>query len=355
MLINKLLYKNIYLAAITIMLTASLMSCTASIQYRPAINDPLELSAVYNGQISLLSYNIQAIFGKEKIKLDALMDYIHLTQYDFVVFQELFDEAAREYILSNIDANIYQSVVSRVDYQSFPELLFQDAGLFMISKYPQVDLSGINFDDNVQLSDGAVHMILTKELSITTDFLANKSIVGSLYQLPDSTYFFLFTTHVQAIGSKTQKRRQYRQIKEFIDYVIFAVLKSGTIKSSENMSVVLAGDFNTDAYDQKNMERLLTDLGSPRELLSEKHASKKEYTMIFKLFNMYKRFDYIFSYDQILDFPLKKIEAKSINATDIRDNNEESVSDHMALKASLVFNTESEKKLNSYTKERQAK
>ena len=352
---KKLSSKNIILTTIYLMLIASLISCVSSIQYQPAINDPLELSAVKNGQTSLLSYNIQAIFGKEKTKLDALLDYIHTEAYDFVVFQELFDETAREYILSHIDRSIYQSVVSRIDYQSFPELLFQDAGLFVMSKYPQVDLSGIKFDDAVQLSDGAVHMILTKELSITTDFLANKSVVGSLYQLPDATYFFLFTTHVQAIGSKTQKRRQYREIKDFIDYAVFAMLKSGTIKSSEKMTVVLAGDFNSDAYDQKNMDRLLNDLGSPRELFSERHASKKEYTMIFKLFNLYKRFDYIFTYDQILDFPLKKVGAKSINATDIRDKNDESISDHMALKASLVFQSVPDQKQKSYTKERRAK
>ncbi len=316
----------------------SLISCAPTTHYKPAVNDPLVLTNINQDQVSLLTYNIQAIFGKDESKLDALVDYINTEEYDFVVFQELFDEEARDYILSNIDTNTYRSIVSRVDYDSFPELLFQDAGLFIMAKYPQIDLSGIKFDDEVSTSDGAIHMILTKELSITTDFLANKSVVGALYQINDSTNLFLFTTHVQAIGSKRQKRRQIKQIKNFIDYAIYAVLKSDTIENSANMVVILSGDFNSDAYDQENLAQLLNDLGSPRELHKEIHATKKEYTIIFKLINMYMRFDYIFAYDNIGGFPLKKVRVQSINATDVKDKNKESISDHMALKASLVFN-----------------
>ncbi len=331
----------------------SLISCGSTITYQPAINDPIKINS--ENQLSLLSYNIQAIFGKDESKLDALVEYINTETYDFVVLQELFDEGARDYILSKINREVYKSVVSRVDYESFPEMLFQDAGLFMISKYPQVDLSKISLDKEVTMSEGSLHMILTKELSITTDFLANKSVVGSLHKISDSNYMFLFTTHVQAIGSRRQKRRQYKQIKNFIEYSVHAVIQSGTISSSSEIMVVLTGDFNSDAYDEEDLDRLLTDLGSPRELHSERHGTQKEYTMVFKTFNMYKRFDYIFAYDKIGESNLKRVAVHSINATDVQNNSSESLSDHVGLKASLFIEDATLEKVEFSNKERQAK
>ena len=319
------------------MLIVSVLSCSSTLHYQPAVNDPLEVSPDRQSQISLLSYNIQAVFGKTQDKLDALLAYIDQQGYDFVVFQELFDEQTRDYILKNIDRKMYPYIVARIDYDTFPEVLFQDAGLFLMSRYPQVDLSGIMDDDEVTVSDGAVHMILTKELSISTDFLANKSVLGSLHQIDDASYVFLFTTHVQAIGSRRQKRRQFVQIKNFIDYAVDHVLKSGIIKSSSDLSVLLAGDFNSDAYDEKDLTILSEELDFPRDLHNEQNPFRKEYTMIFRTFNFFKRFDYIWAYDHIGSFPLKKIQVQSINATDVMDKNNESISDHMALKASLMF------------------
>jgi endonuclease/exonuclease/phosphatase family metal-dependent hydrolase len=302
-----------------------------------------------------MTYNIQSIFGKNESKVNALVNYIIKERYDFVLFQELFDESVRNQILTKIDKSIYQTVVSRVDYDSFPEILFQDSGLFLMSKYPQVDLSRIRFDDAVSVSEGAIHMVLNKELSLSTDFLANKSIMGSLHQLNGSTHLFIFTTHVQALGSRSHKRRQYRQIREFIEYAVYAVLKAGIVESSNDMVVILTGDFNSDAYDEDKLETLLTDLGSPRDLHQESNPSKKEYTMIFKLFNMYKRFDYIFAYDNIGSFPLKKVNIQSINATDVKSNQDTSISDHLALKASLMLNKTSTETAKYHHNERDAK
>jgi len=312
-------------------------SCAPSVSYHPVINDPLVVNTSGNDQISIMTYNIQSIFGKNESKLNALADYINKEHYDFVLFQELFDEAVRDQILSKIDRNIFQSIVSRVDYTSFPEMLFQDSGLFLTSRYPQVDLSGIKFDDEVNVSEGAIHMILDKEISVSTDFLANKSVMGSLHQLNESTYLFIFTTHVQALGSVSHKRRQYRQIREFIEYAAYAVLKAGIVESSYNMVVILTGDFNSDAYNNKKVTTLIADLGSPRDLYQESNPSKQAYTMIFRLLNMYKRFDYIFAYDQIGSFPLKKVMIRSINVTDLKTAENESISDHLAIKAAICF------------------
>ena len=333
----KTVYKYILLSGMLLLLIASLMSCAAARQYQPAVNDPLLMPVDGNSHISLLSYNVHAIFGKNQDKLDALMEYINREAFDFVVFQELFDEQTRAYIMNKINNGVYKAVVSRVDYDSFPEFLFQDAGLFLMSRFPQVDLSAVMLDDQVTVTDGAIHMILTKELSITTDFLANKSVLGSLHRINDHAYIFLFTTHVQAISSRRQKRRQFVQVKNFIDYAVTTVLNSGLIKSPAELSVLLAGDFNSDAYNQKDLQILSEELDFPRDLLREKNPGAEEYTIIFKTFNFFKRFDYIWAYDQIGSFPLKKIRTESINATDLRDGHDDSISDHMALKAAISF------------------
>jgi endonuclease/exonuclease/phosphatase family metal-dependent hydrolase len=332
-----------------------MISCSPAIYYEPPVNDPLLISQKQEDDLSILTYNIQTIFGKNEGKLKALLEYINTQQYDFVLFQELFDESVRNHILTNIDKNIYKSFVSRVDYESFPEILFQDAGLFLMSKYPQIDLSGIPFDDQVSVSDGGIHMALSKELSLSTDFLANKSIMGSLHQINDSTHLFIFTTHVQALGSRSHKRRQYRQIRDFIEYATYAVLKTGIVGASENMIVLLTGDFNSDAYDKEKLETLLKELGAPRDLHQELNPSKKEYTMMFKLFNMYKRFDYIFAYDHLGSVPFRRVSIQSINATDIKNNQDGSISDHLALKASLLLNGSTIESINHQHREREAK
>jgi len=353
---NKKKNKTYLTAKITIgMLGISLIACSPAAVYHPPVNEPPVLAITEEGQLSIMTYNIQTVFGKDETKLAALLDYIALAQFDFVLFQELFDEDIRDHILQHIDRKAYQSVVSRIDYDTFPENLFQDAGLFLMSKYPQVDLSGIGFEDQVTVTDGAIHMVLRKEVSLSTDFLANKSVMGSLHELNDSTYLFIFTTHLQALGSKSHKRSQYRQIKNFIEYGIHGVLETGLIDSSENLIVLLTGDFNSDGYDEGDLEILTSLLGYPRDLHSEFNPSNNEYTMRFSALNMYKRFDYIFAYDQIGSVPLKKVKIHSINATDLKSDNNSSISDHLALKASLMFSDAVTSDMEYYSTEKQAR
>jgi hypothetical protein len=155
-------------------------------------------------EISLLTYNIKAIYDKEEGQIDSLMRYINKEKFDFVLFQELFDESTRDEIIEKSDTSFYSTIISRVDYNSVPEFIFQDAGLYMMASYPRIDLSEIEFGDDVKNSNGIVHMILDKEMSRTNDFLANKSVMGSLFAINDTTRMFLFTTHVQALGRRLQ-------------------------------------------------------------------------------------------------------------------------------------------------------
>ena len=115
------------------------------------------------------------------------------------------------------------------------------------------------------------------------------------------------------------------------------VLKNKVVESSQNLIVLLTGDFNYDAYDNSDVDIMQQNLGSPRDLYQEFNNDLKEYTLIIKFSNLYKRFDYIFAYDEIGPIQLKKVRVKSINVTDVVDKDENSISDHLAIKATLAI------------------
>ena len=207
-----------------------------------------------------------------------------------------------------------------------------------MGSHPRIDLSNIEFDGDIHNSNGAIHMLLKKEISKTNDFLANKSILGILFEINENTKLFLFTTHVQAIGTTENKEAQLKQIKTFIDTAVDSVLKSGTVKSSKNLVVLLAGDFNSNAYDKERFKRMESILGYPRDLHREFNGEKEEYTFRFNQSNATRRFDYILAYDSIGQIPLKKVSVQSIGAIDIVDDENNSISDHLGLRAVIEIN-----------------
>jgi len=309
-------------------------SCS-TVDYISYSHDFHHSKTISKSQISLITYNIKAIYEKEKNQVDKLMDYINNEEFDFVIFQELFDESTRDYIIEKANTNRYSDIIARVDYNSFPEFIFQDAGLFMMSSYPRIDLSDIQFGDGIKNSNGVIHMILDKEMSKTNDFLANKSVMGTLFDIEINTKLFLFTTHVQAIGTTEHKEIQLKQISEFIEFAVNGILKSGTVKSSENLVVILAGDFNSNAYDGERFRRMQTLLGFSRDLHKDFHGTKQEHTFRFGSNNASRRFDYILAYDSIGTSKFKYIEVESIGTIDIKDDMGNSISDHLGLEASL--------------------
>jgi len=338
MLKNKLLWrKHALLFAIVVLLVIVLNSCS-SIDYftSPVSNEKAHMTKT--NEISLITYNIKAIYDKEPGQVDSLVEFINSDKFDFVIFQELFDESTRDEILEKADTNYYNSFISRVDYVSFPEFLFQDAGLYLMSKYPIIDLSQIDFGDDINNSNGVIHMILEKEWSKTNDFLANKSVVGALYSLDDSTQLFLFTTHVQAIGSREHKTFQLQQIKSFIDTALTHAINSEMVPSTKNLVVILAGDFNSNAYSDNSFNNLTKQLGYPRDLHKEFHGANQEYTFAFRSRKPSRRFDYIFAYDNLNEFNFRRINVKSIGVKNIVDGNGNGISDHLALKAKLLIN-----------------
>lgn len=341
MILKRHLDKNKYLKNILTLLSSIIVgilvfnSCSEPPIFKAKINDKNNSNNLKN-EISLITYNIKSMFGENEKKLASLTDYLNEQSYDFVVMQEVFDEDARKFLIENIDSSFYRTMISRVDYESFPTNLCQDAGLFSASKFPMIDLSNINFGENTEVSDGVIHQLLIKELSISLDFLSNKSVLGTLHQINDSTKLFLFTTHIQAISSKRHKKIQLMQIQAFIENAVITILKNKIVESPQNLIVLLSGDFNYDAYDDDDVEIIQQNLGSPRDLYKEFNADLKEYTLIIELFNFYKRVDYIFAYDKIGEIPLRIVKVNSINVTDVVYENEKSISDHLALKATFL-------------------
>jgi len=329
-------YKTKYflLIFLCLVLVISLNSCS-SIDYFSYSNNFHGSKLIIKNQINLITYNIKAVYQKDEKQIDKLMEYINSENFDFVLFQELFNEGTRDYIIEKTDTTHFTTIIARVDYNSFPEFIFQDAGLFMMSSYPRIDLSNIEFGDGIKNSNGVIHMILEKKMSKTNDFLANKSVLGVLYEVNEATQLFLFTTHVQAIGKTEHKEAQLRQIKMFIDSAVDSVLKSGTVKSSEDLVVLLAGDFNSNAYDEERFSRMQSLLGYPRDLHKEFHGEKQEHTFRFGSNNASRRFDYIMAYDSIGQTKFKQVDVLSINAVDVKDDEGNSISDHLGLKAAL--------------------
>jgi len=335
---KEILYKTkLYLIIITIFsLWLFVLSCSSVDYY--SVNDFSDTTGLNKNELSLVTYNIKAIYDKDEIQINRLMEFINNNKFDFVLFQELFDESTRDEILEKTDTNYFSTIISRVDYNSFPEFIFQDAGLFMMSKFPRIDLSELEFKGNIINSNGVIHMILDKEISKTNDFLANKSVLGVLFSISDSTQLFLFTTHVQAIGTREHKEHQLSQIKDFIDTAVEEVIASEIVSSSKNLIVLLAGDFNSNAYSYDRFKSLQNLLGDPRDLHMEFHGSNKEYTFRFRSGNPSRRFDYIFAYDNIIDNKMKRVTVSLIGAKDIQDNDNNGISDHLALKATLLLN-----------------
>lgn len=288
-----------------------------------------------NNEFSIVTYNIKAIYDKEENEIDSLLQFINCESFDFVLFQELFDESTRDQIVEKSKTE-FQSIISRVDYNSFPELMFQDAGLFVMSKFPIVDLSNIDFGEDIINSNGVIHKILEKEWSKTNDFLANKSVVGSLFNINSTTKIFLFATHVQAIGTLEHKLFQLDQIYNFINSAVAGVKNSGLIKDTNELVILLAGDFNSNAYSSKRYETFINHLGNPRDLHMEFNGTKEEYTFAFRNRKPSRRFDYILAYDKISEYSLKTVDVKSITIHDVKVANQ-SISDHLALKAKILI------------------
>lgn len=316
-----------------VIISIVMISCS-TVEYFNRSNNSNNNHYQSSDEINILTYNIKAIYEKEEEQIDSLMSFVNNGNFDFVVFQELFDESTRDKIINKADVHNFNTFISRVDYNSFPEFIFQDAGLFMMSKYQRIDLSSLDFGHHVKNSNGVIHRILEKEISGTNDFLANKSVLGALFQINDTSNLFMFTAHVQAAGTQEHKLFQLEQIGDFVTKAVQEVISKEVIKYPENLTVVLAGDFNSNAYDINRFNSFLKALNYPKDLHKEFHGSYEEYSFR----NRKRRYDYILAYDKIGRYELNKISTKSINVVNVQDGKGENISDHKGIRVTFLLN-----------------
>ena len=315
----------------------ALLSCTSSTYIAPSFQ-PKEPDKMPQ-TLRILTYNIQAFLTKDSTKSMDLLTAINRSDFDIVTFQELFTESLRKTYREGINKEKYPSIVDRVDITSFPECLAQDAGLFTLSRYEMLDLSALKLP-KTYVTGKSIFKVLKKEFSISLDFLSNKSVLGSLYKRNEHSFLLLFTTHTQALGSRKHKFKQFQEIGSFVKESVNSIIEQLGVSPSQ-LSILLTGDFNFDAYDTKmennthtRYEEMLFKLGSPRDLHKEFHYDKKEFT--WSANKPRKRFDYIFSYDSIGSIGLNPIRIENISVTDFKSGHE-SISDHFALEATLTF------------------
>lgn len=159
--------------------------------------------------------------------------------------------------------------------------------------------------------------------------------MGVLFAINDSIKLFLFATHVQALDSAEHKELRFLQIKNFIEQAVEKVFLSEIVNSAEELIIILAGDFNSDAYNEDRFTKMQNSLGFTRDLHKDFHGEKQEYTFRFSSNTASRRFDYILSYDKIGEKEFRKVNTQSINTVDIKDNNGKSISDHLGLEAKL--------------------
>lgn len=296
-------------------------------------------------QINLLTYNIDAISSKNDDQVTNLVSHINKKEYDFVLLQEVFSESTRNDIVEQTNTEHYNTIVSRVDFVSFPEFFFQDSGLFLMSRYPRIDLSELDFGSGINNDEGFMFKILEKEFSRSYDYLANKSVLGALFKVSENQKVFLFTSHVQALGSSEGKEFQLEEIMNFISSGINKVYADGIVKKNDNLSVIFAGDLNVDAYNNTwklnkvTHTKLMGILKQPRDLHKEFNGDKRENTWTWRSNSQYgRRFDYILAYDSLEGFHFNKIAVNEMKVISILDNKKKAISDHKGISTKLKLN-----------------
>lgn len=290
-------------------------------------------SVVAANDVKLLTYNVKAVSTKPDGETDALISYLNREKFDIVTLQEVFSERTRVHLVDSLSKS-YPTVVSRVDYGGWHSL-FEDAGLMILSKYPAVDLSSLQFDTDIKNKGTYLHKRLDKEMSVTLDAFANKSIAVTLLQHPHGKHILVGTTHAQAFGTNEHKRKQLNEMRDFLTRVVNAVLDSG-LSTANELSVILTGDLNIDANYKIDHDKLIQLLGQPTDLFQIANGEKLEYTFSAGMLNVLFRFDYIFSWPILDGISLNTPTTKVITVTDIKTNGL-SISDHYPVIGLLSF------------------
>jgi len=198
--------------------------------------------------ISLLTYNFfcrppPIKTNKSDYKDARLNDfYQQLENYDIICFQELFttlNDRKHRMIREGAKVGLKYYYSSKVP--SFFSKYLCDSGLLILSKYEIVDNDSYEY-----------------YINISGDSVSNKGILYAKIKINDK-FLFLFNTHLQAsyfddspININCTIQVRMSQTEELINYVYNKLLNIPRDEVNSGC-VIIAGDFNIDANDYRNI------------------------------------------------------------------------------------------------------
>lgn len=154
----------------------------------------------------------------------------HLSGYDAIVFQELFDDEARRVLLSGIAEEYPYStkVLGRED-----TLIRQDGGVVIVSRWP--------IEQEQEMTFGAICKM--------QDCLADKGVVYAEIAKGSRSYH-LFGIHAQSDFRGNSAKVREDQFQLFHSFVTAQMI-------SRQDPIILAGDFNVDCNVGSEFQRML--------------------------------------------------------------------------------------------------
>jgi len=316
-----------------LLLLLSLMSCRPSkTLVLPNYSDQPDMGKV-DGEFSMMTYNIKALSTKPVEEVDAIIKFIKRGDFDVVLLQEVFSEKNRKQLTDSLSGD-YPNIMERVDYGGWASL-WQDAGLMILSKYKIVNLKMLDLGKSIKNRNGFQHMMLDKEVSVSLDAFANKSIASMLLDMGAGKHLLACTTHAQAFGSPKNRRRQFEEMNTYIETISNAIIKNDIVKP-DNLTVLLTGDLNIHGTPSSDYDKMLSLLGGSEDLYLKQPLEKKEPTFAAGIFNMLLRFDYMLAWPLISEYNLNVPAVKKITVADVKVEGI-SISDHYPVVGILSF------------------
>ena len=198
-------------------------------------------------RIRLLTYNFfcrppPINTNKDDYKDSRLKDFIdQLKNFDIICFQELFttlNDRKHRMIREGATQGLKYYLAPKVP--SFFSKYLVDSGLLILSRYPIIE-----------------HDFYEYFLNVSGDATTNKGVLFTKIEIKKNKFLFLFNTHLQAsYFDDTQANIDFtikvraKQTEELINFIYNILLKIPQ-KDVENGKIILAGDFNIDAHDNK--------------------------------------------------------------------------------------------------------
>lgn len=181
--------------------------------------------------LKLLSWNIYMLppaikFTGKRKRAHAIGEKLQHGDYDVIVFQEAFHAGARR-IIKNKLKDMYPYRIGPAFHELFS--LRVSSGIWILSKYPMRELSKVEFKDkagfdNRMARKGALMVEVNKH----------------------GQHFQVIGTHLNTINFDVKASQLLQIKKDLVD-------KYG----SEKIPLVIAGDFNMDKDDSKNLDTML--------------------------------------------------------------------------------------------------